>query len=91
MISENAGLDASVVVNRVRESKYELGLNAETGEYVDMLKTGIVDPAKVVRSALQNAASISGTLLTTEVLVTDIPEKDKPMPQMPQGGMGGMY
>jgi len=50
-----------------------------------------VDPAKVVRSALQNAASISGTLLTTEVLVTDIPEKDKPMPQMPQGGMGGMY
>ncbi len=89
-IAENAGLEGSVVVNKVRSSEEGIGLNAETGEFVDMVKTGIVDPAKVVRCALENAASISGLLLTTYVLITDIPEKKEPMPAMPPGG-GGMY
>jgi len=78
-IAENAGLEGSVVVGKVRSLDYNLGLNAETGEYVDMIKAGIVDPAKVVRCALQNASSIAGLLLTTDVLVTDIPEKKKEM------------
>jgi len=78
-IAENAGLEGSVVVGKVRSLDYNSGLNAETGEYVDMIKAGIVDPAKVVRCALQNASSIAGLLLTTDVLVTDIPEKKKEM------------
>ncbi|MFA5858041.1 MAG: chaperonin GroEL [Elusimicrobiota bacterium] len=89
-IAENAGLEGSVVVNKIRTSPIGFGLDAETGEYVDMIKSGIVDPAKVVRTALQNAASISGLLLTTEVLITDIPEKKDKMPAMPPDG-GGMY
>jgi chaperonin GroEL len=90
-ISENAGFEGSVVVNRVlSETNKSTGLNAATGEYTDLIKAGIVDPAKVVRSALQNAASISALLLTTECLVTDKPEKkDAPGGGMP-GGMGGM-
>lgn len=83
-IAENAGLEGSIVVDRIRKEKFGIGLNAETGEYVDMVKTGIVDPAKVVRTALQNAASISALLLTTETLITDKPEEKKEMPQMPQ-------
>jgi len=83
-IAFNAGVDGSIVVDKVSNSKEAaFGFNAETGEYVDMLKAGIVDPAKVTRFALQNAASIAGLLLTTEVLITDIPEK-KPAMQMPQ-------
>ncbi|MCK9583243.1 MAG: chaperonin GroEL [Endomicrobiales bacterium] len=85
-IAFNAGVDGSIVVDKVRNSKEaSFGFNAETGEYVDMLKAGIVDPAKVTRFALQNAASIAGLLLTTEVLITDIPEKKSgmQMPQMP--------
>ncbi len=83
-IAENAGLEGSVVVGKVRAMECNHGLNAETGEYVDMVKAGIVDPAKVVRCALQNAASIAGLLLTTDVLVTDIPEKKKEaMPSYP--------
>jgi chaperonin GroEL len=90
-IAGNAGYEGSVVVNNVKTKKDKnFGFNAETGEYVDMIKAGIVDPAKVTRSALQNAASISGLLLTTEVLITDIPEKKDAMPPMPPmgGGMG---
>ncbi|MBI5554432.1 MAG: chaperonin GroEL [Elusimicrobia bacterium] len=83
-IAENAGMEGSIVVDRVRKEKYGVGLNAETGEYVDMVKAGIVDPAKVARTALQNAASISALLLTTETLITDKPEEKKEMPQMPQ-------
>jgi chaperonin GroEL len=89
-IAENAGLEGSVVVNRVMNESKNVGLNAATGEYEDMMKAGIVDPAKVVRSALQNAASISALLLTTECLVTDKPEKKEAPAGMPGGGMGGM-
>lgn len=89
-IAENAGVEGSIVVDRIRkESNVNFGLNAESGEFVDMIKAGIIDPAKVTRFALQNASSISGLLLTTECLITDIPEKDKG-PMMPPGGMGGM-
>jgi len=74
-IAENAGLEGSVVVERVKSMEKGWGLNALTGEYVDMVKAGIVDPVKVTRSALQNAASIAGMLLTTEALVVEKPEK----------------
>ncbi|MFH1753844.1 MAG: chaperonin GroEL, partial [Candidatus Omnitrophota bacterium] len=97
-IVENAGLEASVVIQRIKEEKTNIGFNAETGEYTDMLKAGIIDPTKVTRSALQNAASIAGLMLTTEAMVTDIPEDDKAPSGMPggmgggmPGGMGGMY
>lgn len=85
-IAQNAGLEGSIVVEKVRNSKEpNFGFDADKGEYVDMLKAGIVDPAKVTRFALQNAASIAGLLLTTEVLITDIPEKKgaSGMPPMP--------
>jgi chaperonin GroEL len=90
IISENAGLEGSVIVDKVRNSKAGFGLNAVTGEIVDLVKAGIVDPAKVTRSAVQNAASIAGLVLTTEALVVEKPEPKKP--QMPGGapGMGGM-
>ncbi|MFH1239140.1 MAG: chaperonin GroEL, partial [bacterium] len=80
-IAENAGFEDSVVVDKVRKGKPGIGLNAETGEFVNMVEAGIVDPTKVVRSALENAASISGLLLTAETLVTDKPEENKS--QMP--------
>lgn len=89
-IAENAGLEGSIVVDKVRNNKdLNYGLNADNGEYVDLIKAGIVDPAKVTRSALQNAASIAGLLLTTEVLITDLPEKKSAMPPM-GGGMPPM-
>lgn len=91
MIAENAGLDGSVVAMDAKKQKGNMGFNALTGEWVDMLKAGIIDPAKVSRSALQNAASIASQVLTAEVIITDIPEPEKPMPPMPGGGMGGMY
>jgi chaperonin GroEL len=87
-IATNAGLEGGVVVEKVRSLENGQGLNAATGEYVDMFKSGIVDAAKVTRSALQNAASIAALFLTTEALVADKPEKEK-MPAMPGGG-GGM-
>jgi chaperonin GroEL len=88
-IADNAGLEGSVVVQRVESEKGATGLNAATGEYVDLLKAGIIDPAKVTRAALQNAASIAALVLTTECLVADKPEKN-PAP-MGGGGMpGGM-
>ena len=87
-IAENAGYEGSVVVAQVKGSKAGVGFNAATEEYVDMIEAGIVDPAKVTRSALQNAASASAMLLTTEAGVTDIKEDMPPMP--PMGGAGGM-
>ncbi|MBR1552916.1 MAG: chaperonin GroEL [Schwartzia sp.] len=86
-IANNAGLEGSVVVEEVKKAGKGKGFNALTGEYEDMIKAGIVDPAKVVRSTLQNAASIAAMVLTTETLVADKPEKTPPMP--PAGGMGG--
>ncbi|MBO5763539.1 MAG: chaperonin GroEL, partial [Lentisphaeria bacterium] len=85
----NGGFEGSIVVQKVKELKGDMGFNVATGEYVDMLKSGILDPAKVTRSALQNAASVASLLLTTECLITDIKEDKEPA--MPAGaGMGGM-
>jgi len=88
MIAENAGYEASVVVKEVKSREEGIGFNVINGEYVDMIQAGIVDPAKVTRLALQNAASVASTMLTTGALVTDIPE-EKSAPMMPGGGMGG--
>jgi chaperonin GroEL len=88
-IAENAGLDGAVIAERARNEKKGIGFDAAKMEWVDMMKAGIIDPAKVTRSALQNAASIASLLLTTECAMTDIPEK-KDAPAMPGGGMGGM-
>jgi len=88
-IVRNAGGDASVVLNAVAEGKGNYGYNAATGEYVDMIEAGILDPTKVTRHALQNAASVSGLLLTTEAMIAELPKQEGPaMPDM--GGMGGM-
>ena len=87
-IAVNAGYEGGVIVERVRELEGAMGFNAQTGEYVDMLKAGISDPAKVTRSTLQNAASIAALLITTEALVAEKPEPKKPAP-MPGGGGGG--
>jgi chaperonin GroEL len=79
-------------VAKVRDMKQDEGFNAATDTYEDLVKAGVIDPAKVVRSALQNASSIASLLLTTEALVSEIPEEKKDAPQMPHGGgMGGMY
>jgi len=88
LIAENAGYQGDVVVEKVRNLKAGHGLNAVTGEYVDMIEAGIIDPVKVTRSALQNAGSIAAMVLTTEAIVADKPEKKEPA--MPRGGMGGM-
>ncbi len=91
MIVKNAGLEESVVVNNVKESKGSNGFDARNEEYVDMLKAGIIDPTLVTRTAVQNAASIAGLLLTTEATISEQPEPPAPMPPMPGGGdMGGM-
>lgn len=91
IIASNAGYEASVIVNRIRAETGNLGFDAKSGEVVDMMQAGIIDPAKVVRSALQHAASIAGMLLTTEALITEIPEEKKDMPHPhSHGGMGGM-
>ncbi len=89
-LSDNAGLEGSIVVAKVLDGEGSFGLNVETGEYEDLIKAGVIDPAKVARAALQNAASVAGLLLTTEALISEIPEK-KQAPGMPPGGdMGGM-
>ena len=90
IIAANAGFEGSVVVNRVRQEAGNIGFDAKGGNYVDMVLSGIIDPAKVVRSALQNAASVAGLLLTTEALITEIPEekKDAAMAHGARGGMG---
>src|SRR5213595_1747922 len=92
-IASNAGVEGSIVLEKVKESKdTNFGYNAATDKYEDLVKAGVIDPTKVVRSALQNAASIASLLLTTEAMVSEIPEEKKEAP-MPGGGggMGGMY
>jgi chaperonin GroEL len=91
-IARNAGRDGSVVIEMVRRLQEEkkdqnIGYDVMTDEYVDMLKAGIIDPAKVTRSAVENASSIAGMILTTEALISDKPEKEPAMPAMPGGGM----
>ncbi|MFH1667123.1 MAG: chaperonin GroEL [Elusimicrobiota bacterium] len=89
-IVSNAGVEGSIVIEKIRNQKdVNFGYNAETGEYTDLVKDGVVDPAKVTRTALENATSIAGYLLTTQVIISDIPEKKEKM-GMPPGGMGGM-
>jgi len=88
MIASNAGAEGSIVVERLRTQKGAMGYNAATGQYEDLFQSGIVDPTKVTRSALQNAVSIASLVLTTEAVITDIPEEEKP--SMPGGSMGGM-
>jgi chaperonin GroEL len=89
-IVANAGMEGSVIVNKVREGKNDFGFNAKTEEFENMMKAGIIDPAKVVRVALQHAASVAGMLLTTECVISDIPEETPAMPPMGGGGMPGM-
>jgi chaperonin GroEL len=90
-IAENAGAEGSIVVEKVRAGKAGFGFNAQTDEYEDLIEAGVIDPTKVVRTALQNAASIAGLLLTTEAVVVEVPEESPPAGGMPGGGMGGMY
>jgi chaperonin GroEL len=91
LIADNAGLEGAVVVPQIERETGAIGLNAATGEFEDLFKAGVIDPAKVTRAALQNAASIAGLVLTTEALVVEKPEKRPAMPAMPPGGgMGGM-
>ena len=87
---QNAGLEAALIVEKVKGAEGNNGYNVATGEFVDLVNAGVLDPAKVTRSALQNAASIAGLLLTTECMITEIPEPKTAAPAMPDGGMGGM-
>ena len=94
-IAQNAGFDGSVVVEKVKTGEGSFGFNAQTDKYEDLVAAGIIDPTKVVRTALQNAASVAGLLITTEACVAEKP-KEKEVPSMPPGGgmgggMGGMY
>jgi chaperonin GroEL len=90
-IAINAGEDGSVIVGKILENdQYAYGFDAQKGEYVNLVSKGIIDPTKVVRSALQNAASIAGLLITTEAMVAERPKKESAAPAMPGGGMGGM-
>ena len=88
-IVSNAGDEPSVVVNKVTEGKGNYGYNAATGEYGDMVEMGVLDPTKVTRTALQNAASVAGLMLTTDCMIAELPE-DKPAAMPGMGGMGGM-
>jgi chaperonin GroEL len=90
-IATNAGQEGSIVVQRVKDAKGEDGYNASTDKYENLVGAGVIDPVKVVRTALQNASSIASLLLTTEALVSEIPEEKKEAPAPPGGGMGGMY
>jgi chaperonin GroEL len=91
-IATNAGEDGSVIVGKILEKdQYNHGFDAQSGEYVNMMSKGIIDPTKVVRAAIQNAASVAGLLITTEAMVAEAPKKNTPAaPAMPGGGMGGM-
>jgi chaperonin GroEL len=89
-IAKNAGAEGSIVLDKVRSGKGAFGFNAATEEYEDLLKAGIADPTKVVRTALQNAASVASLLLTTEAMVAEKPDERPAGPAMPPGGMGGM-
>jgi len=87
-IVENAGVDGSIVVGKILEGKgYSYGYDAQKGEYGDLYGLGIIDPTKVVRTALQDAASVAGLLITTEAMVAEKPKKETPAPAMPPGGM----
>ena len=86
-IAENAGVDGSVIVQKIKEGKADFGYNARTGEYVNLFEAGVIDPTKVARVALENAASVAGMFLTTECGIVDIPEPAPAAPAMPQGGM----
>jgi len=90
-IAINAGQDGGVVVDKIRNGKGNFGFNAGTEEFEDLMKGGILDPTKVSRVALQNAASVAGLMITTECAIAEKPEEKKEMPQMPMGGGGGMY
>ncbi len=90
-IATNAGLEGSIIVAQIKDGKGDEGFNAATETFEDLVKAGVIDPAKVVRNALQNASSIASLLLTTEALVSEIPEEKKEAPAAPGGGMGGMY
>ena len=90
-IATNAGEDGSVIIGKILEKdQHGYGFDAQDGDYADLVKKGIIDPTKVVRAALQNAASIAGLLITTEAMVAERPKKDSGAPAMPGGGMGGM-
>ena len=90
-IANNAGWEGSIVLDRIRNNKGAFGFNAASEEFEDLMKAGIVDPTKVVRTALQNAASVAGLLLTTEAMVAEKPDDKSAAPSMPPGGgMGGM-
>jgi chaperonin GroEL len=91
-IVTNAGEEGSVILNKVRDGKGNFGYNAATGEYTDMIEAGILDPTKVVRSALQNASSVAGLMITTEAMVAEEPKDEAPAgpPMGDMGGMGGM-
>ena len=89
-LADNAGREGALIVSEVKKLKGNTGYNVSTDSYTDLIKDGVLDPTKVTRSALQNAASISGLLLTTEAVVTELPEKKEAAPAMPPGGMGGM-
>ena len=92
LIAQNAGLEGSVVVDKVKNSDFSVGYNVVTERYEDMVKAGVIDPTKVTRIALQNASSVASLLVTTEALVTEIPEKEKKPPYPPGGGgYEGMY
>jgi len=90
-ICRNAGFEGAVIIEKVKEGKDGEGFNAATGEFEDLIKAGVIDPKKVTRIALQNAASVASLLLTTEAAIAEKPEEKKDMPPMPGGGMGGMY
>ena len=90
-IFQNSGEDGSVIVGKILENpKYGYGYNAQTLAYGDLVAEGVIDPTKVVRCALQDAASVAGLLITTEAMVAELPKKDHGHPPMPGGGMGGM-
>ena len=89
-IAKNAGFDGSIVIEKVKNEKGSFGFNAQTEQYEDLTKAGVIDPTKVVRCALQNAASVASLLITTEAMIAEKPKRESGMPSMPPGGMGGM-
>ena len=90
-LCENAGVEGSLIVKEVLKGKGNFGYNVATDVYEDLVAAGVVDPAKVTRTAIVSATSVASMLLTTECLITDVPEEPKAAPAMPDGGMGGMY
>ena len=87
-IATNSGVDAGWAVKEVEKATGNIGLNAISGKFEDLVAAGVIDPVKVTRSAVQNAASVAMMILTTEALITDLPEREKALPAMPPGGMG---